>query len=116
MCKFILVSECLIRCTECNRELKYCGDFSTLIAKCPKAPAPTLTLVEKLQNLNKTGETWVAQGHPVTNHDEVNRRLEICKTCDKYDKASESCRLCGCNLNLKTRLESAHCPDTPPKW
>lgn len=47
---------------------------------------------------------------------EQNRRMMICKTCDKFDIDSSRCRICGCFANLKTRLASQHCPDDPPKW
>ena len=47
---------------------------------------------------------------------EVSRRLEICKGCEWFDHEQTRCKKCGCNMNLKTRLESAHCPLDPPKW
>lgn len=49
---------------------------------------------------------------PVIQLDEsaVERRLEICRSCDYYIKDSQRCSLCGCFMNFKTRLTQASCP------
>lgn len=41
---------------------------------------------------------------------EISRRLEICRDCEFFESSSTRCLKCGCFLNLKTRLESEHCP------
>jgi hypothetical protein len=41
---------------------------------------------------------------------EQDRRLAICRGCEFFVKAKASCSKCGCYLNLKTRLETEHCP------
>lgn len=40
--------------------------------------------------------------------DEVERRLGICRTCEHF--TGTTCRLCGCIVNFKTKLETEHCP------
>lgn len=45
---------------------------------------------------------------------EIDRRLAICKTCEHFVDNPMKCRKCGCFLNLKTRLETEHCPIA--KW
>lgn len=37
-------------------------------------------------------------------------RMKICWTCDQYKKLSRQCDLCGCFLDLKTKLLQASCP------
>lgn len=41
---------------------------------------------------------------------EIDRRMAICKTCEHFVDNPMKCRKCGCFLNLKTRLETEHCP------
>lgn len=38
------------------------------------------------------------------------QRLNICKACPKYIKATHQCKECGCIMNLKTKLPHASCP------
>jgi hypothetical protein len=45
---------------------------------------------------------------------EIERRLSICAKCEFFEAAPMKCRKCGCYLNLKTRLETEHCPIA--KW
>ena len=40
--------------------------------------------------------------------EEVKRRLEICRTCEHF--TGTTCRLCGCLLKFKTKLETEACP------
>lgn len=37
-------------------------------------------------------------------------RLAACRACDVYRAATDSCRLCGCNVSVKTRWASSRCP------
>lgn len=57
----------------------------------------------------------------------AEERLAICRMCpfnsevakkNDHDiiRPDEHCLKCGCNLHLKSRYPSAHCPLTPPKW
>lgn len=105
-CKFILEDgKCV--CSQCG--IKIPNNNCNIIRICKP-----VTLVEKLQNLNKTGEEWAAKGNPVPNEEEVQRRLTICKACPLFSNGT--CTLCTCNMNYKARLATAHCPDNPPKW
>jgi hypothetical protein len=59
-------------------------------------------------------------GHSVVNHladgmkkvseEEFNKRLDICKKCDKFDDKSVRCKQCGCFLNIKASWNSEKCP------
>ena len=37
-------------------------------------------------------------------------RLEICKGCEFFRPVAQTCRKCGCFMQLKTTLEEAKCP------
>jgi hypothetical protein len=41
---------------------------------------------------------------------EIERRMDICRDCQHFQESPMKCRKCGCYLNLKTRLETEHCP------
>jgi hypothetical protein len=43
-----------------------------------------------------------------------DERLDICKACPFYLKATTQCKKCGCVMPLKVRLETAVCPEG--KW
>ena len=40
----------------------------------------------------------------------ATQRLDICKQCPEYIKATHQCKECGCIMNLKTKLPHAACP------
>lgn len=37
-------------------------------------------------------------------------RLEICKSCEHFIKATTQCTKCGCVMNAKVKLPNAECP------
>jgi hypothetical protein len=38
------------------------------------------------------------------------KRLDICKQCTSFIKATTTCKECGCIMKLKTKLPNASCP------
>lgn len=40
----------------------------------------------------------------------ANERLKVCQKCDAYQKLLKKCSVCGCMLELKTRMVRAECP------
>jgi hypothetical protein len=47
----------------------------------------------------------------VASFSEISRRLEICGGCEFFVESPRMrCQKCGCYLNLKSRLETEHCP------
>jgi hypothetical protein len=40
---------------------------------------------------------------------EVEKRLEICKKCDRYNTLG-ICKECGCLVKFKARLKNKSCP------
>lgn len=38
------------------------------------------------------------------------QRLEICNSCDFFNKQTSECSRCGCIMSIKTNLPEASCP------
>lgn len=106
-----------LRITEAVRQA-YLADFVRrgLIAEIPPAAAASQppTLLSKAASATKALAKHVADGLRTTTDEERDRRLEICRACDQFDAATVTCRQCGCNLKLKTRLRTGECPQG--KW
>jgi hypothetical protein len=43
-------------------------------------------------------------------------RLNICHSCEWFDKEKNNCKNCGCHMPLKIHFEVSKCPLDPPKW
>ena len=53
----------------------------------------------------------IASGNPLNVSDEEkNKRLNICRGCEFFDKVAERCSKCGCYMALKTYLKAEKCP------
>jgi hypothetical protein len=42
--------------------------------------------------------------------DYIKRRLDICSSCEHYDKEKTKCNSCGCFMPAKAALPLASCP------
>ena len=40
----------------------------------------------------------------------IEQRLEICNSCEWFNKRLAKCRKCGCFMKLKSTLKQASCP------
>jgi len=49
-------------------------------------------------------------GSPRSPEELEQARLEICSGCEHYRAKTNQCKLCGCFMKLKTKLEHATCP------
>lgn len=38
------------------------------------------------------------------------KRMLICRTCDKFNKWLNQCKICGCFMDIKTRIAFSKCP------
>lgn len=75
--------------------------------------AATYVAKETTQIANTVTETVkenIIQPIIQLDEDVVEKRIEICRSCEHFIKDSQRCNLCGCFMNWKTRLTSAHCP------
>ena len=48
--------------------------------------------------------------HPTISSENVQKRMEICRNCDKFEPIQERCKQCGCFMKVKTSLRTASCP------
>ena len=51
---------------------------------------------------------------PMADGELATERLKVCHDCPQYRKMTHQCDLCGCFLDLKTKLLEASCP--ADKW
>ncbi len=47
---------------------------------------------------------------PRSDRDLIESRLEICNTCEHFNRRMVKCKKCGCFMKLKTTLVQAKCP------
>lgn len=48
--------------------------------------------------------------HPTISPETIQKRLEICRKCDKFEPIQERCKQCGCFMQFKAKLTTATCP------
>lgn len=46
----------------------------------------------------------------ILDNEQSNARYEICKACPQIVALTKQCKLCGCFMAAKTKIESAKCP------
>jgi hypothetical protein len=76
---------------------------------------PSKTTEERMEELRNgfsaIRDKFIEAKDSIVSTDEVYKsRIEICQTCDHFNKTTVTCNKCGCFMKLKTRLVSAHCP------
>jgi len=50
-------------------------------------------------------------GKVILSEDELAReRMKVCEQCPSFKRLARQCALCGCFLDLKTKLVAASCP------
>ncbi len=88
-----------LRCKRCGR---------TLLS--PSPPDKTYALCQRRSRLGVLGEvvSWWRRGRPSRTRREVERLLEICRSCDRYD--GTRCAVCGCVMSVKARMAGTKCP------
>lgn len=50
----------------------------------------------------------------ITDQSVIDKRMEICNSCEFLIKATKQCKKCGCLMPMKTKLANAGCPIN--KW
>jgi len=107
---------CEFEKTETGIKCKNCG-FSTnvqiegmIVRHCPMKGQQSPSFFEKVANFAEALIDHAKTGFENVSEEEKNKRMEICKTCDKFDKSTETCNLCGCHCNRKTAWKSSECP------
>jgi hypothetical protein len=44
----------------------------------------------------------------------AQERIKVCESCPEFKRLARQCKLCGCFMDMKTKLLEAHCP--ADKW
>jgi hypothetical protein len=53
----------------------------------------------------------ISSGNPLSvSNETLNHRKSICNSCEFFDKGSERCVKCGCDMAIKTYLKASTCP------
>ena len=122
-CGEVAGDPCLEDCKECGGQLKYSSNFSSIVCvgcgkvsqkseiseakeKEPEFPP----LVEQATNFGTSMVNFVRSGFELAGKEEKERRLKICYECDKFDRSSNRCMECGCNLKAKAGIGVEKCP------
>lgn len=71
-------------------------------------PSKETTIGEKVKDFSDTAKKVIRSGFQLADDEEQSRRFSICKKCEYY--TGTFCRICGCYMRLKTRLEAVKCP------
>lgn len=53
---------------------------------------------------------YIVSGSGLLNQDEVNKRIEVCNSCEFFVKDDKRCIKCGCFIKIKARMRSQKCP------
>jgi hypothetical protein len=96
-------------------EIRHICDASARSTDAPHAYPPAATMAG---NLALSLWDWACCGFRITPEPEQARRLAICRACEWFDLEPQRCRHhgCGCFVEMKIKLRSAHCPLPQPKW
>jgi hypothetical protein len=78
--------------------------------KRPAMPDAKTMAVNLLQSTKSVIEHFKSTGQLLVSEEKSNERMEICKGCDLYVADSIRCAKCGCNMFVKTKLQSMVCP------
>lgn len=103
-------------CSVCGRTVA-APKTHKVYANCYTEPS----IVKKAVNYTKAVATHIITGSHTRTDEEVEKLLEICKTCDKFNLEKSYCTICGCRCNAnksaftnKLRMKSQKCPKG--KW
>ena len=103
-------------CREENTDLIQRNAYRNLVVKLAQENTETPSIISQIRSASTAAIDFVKSGFKMVDEEEVERRHNICKSCEHYNAPENRCNVCGCYLKLKQRLESSHCPLPVPKW
>lgn len=59
----------------------------------------SMGFIRKIKTFTKSLLFHVYAGFPKCTKEEILSRFSICSQCDMYEKKSQTCMICGCNVN-----------------
>lgn len=96
-------------------ELEISSEVLAALRMKYRPPLPSLTTMAATMSRALVSETVaVVMGVPPVSEAMRETRLAACQGCDAFDSNQQRCRHCGCVVELKSRLRTAHCPSQ--KW
>lgn len=72
----------------------------------------TPSTIDKIKGFSSAMTRWAKSGFQTVDSKEYKNRIDICKSCEYFDKGR--CRICGCFMIAKCWLASEECPKQ--KW
>jgi hypothetical protein len=77
-------------------------------------PAHSPTITDMAKSFFSSAAKFVKAGLPRTPLDEVQLRLDTCRSCPYWDPegfaGTGSCKECGCSTQVKLRMATSECP------
>ena len=68
------------------------------------------TFMEMVKGFAKETKKFIEAGAPIISTEEYSIRLLECNKCEHLIRKSMRCGQCGCLLQAKARMKTAHCP------
>lgn len=118
-CEFENLGHDLYRCKKCGLKIRT-HDASKIYVICPGQPRKKSEyppLLKQAKNYATALAKHTLSGGATCDDTEVQARLAVCRSCEKYNAADERCTVCGCRANAdanaftnKLRMKSQKCP------
>jgi hypothetical protein len=71
-----------------------------------------MDVIKLVKNFSLEALKWAANGAPIVEKAEYERRLNICNACEHLK--GNKCGKCGCTMSVKCKWGTAACPIN--KW
>jgi len=77
-----------------------------------KTKMPTIGAMARnlAQSVSRNVQSVSAGNNLRLTQEEANSRLDICNTCEFFNKVQSRCTKCGCFMAVKTYLKAEKCP------
>jgi hypothetical protein len=69
-----------------------------------------------VKNFSSEVVKFAKSGFKYVSPEEYEKRLDACIKCPHVKNPGLRCGLCGCNMELKAKWKTSHCPDNPSRW
>jgi len=73
---------------------------------------PNSNVWYKVRSAMSEGMSWGVKGFQISGDHKT--RMDICRGCEFFNASNQTCFKCGCYMNAKTKMATAHCPIN--KW
>lgn len=80
----------------------------------PSYPSSSKMLRSLFSEAYKAAKQGLCGDKVLAQRSDVEKRLEICSSCKKYNAEAKRCTVCGCFMLVKANIETSECPDG--KW